>query len=404
MKPRLLFISPFIPAHSGNGPAKRAASTLQVLGDRFDIHLLVASSGPRLNGAVETMPGHPREVATVPVRLWPDPRAGLKRMMAAFPWLYRRCFAAPFEWQVMSRAAFDYPFRETVFDVVHVFRLYSIPVLDFIRARATVGAVWLDLDDVESSTRRELAALRRSRGEYLAAAQCAAEAEQYARIEADRVPSFDRVFVCSSEDCEHLRTLRIHAAPERAPNVVSAPASPPAAKPRHSPFRFLFVGTLGYLPNMDGLEWFASDILPRLKEAAPAPFVIHVVGGGLPRHVAAVLASRPEMKIDGWVPDMEPVYRDADAVIIPLRAGGGTRIKLLEAFAHGCPVISTVAGARGIDADPGRHLLIADQPAEFAAGCARLMTDAELSACLSASAGSLVRERYGAAALTEVLG
>lgn len=381
----------------------RAASMLQVLGRRFDIHLLVAGSVPRLNGLVEAIPEHPREVAVVPVRLWPDPHARLRRVMAAFPRLYRRWFPVPFEWQAMSRVCFDYPFRETVFDITHVFRLYSVPVLESIRARATVGAAWLDLDDVESSTRRELAALRRIRGEYLAAAQCTVEAEQYARIEADYVPSFDRVFVCSSDDRDHLRGLRIHAAPETAPNVVSPPASPPSTRPRHSPFRFLFVGTLGYLPNRDGLEWFVSDILPRLKETAPMPFVIHVVGGGLPRRVAAALASRPEMKIDGWVPDIAPAYRDADAVIIPLRAGGGTRIKLLEAFAHGCPVISTVAGARGIDADPGRHLLIADHPVEFAAGCMRLMTDVELSARLTASAGSLIRRRYGAAALAEVL-
>lgn len=403
MKPRLLFISPFVPAHTGNGPAMRAASMLQVLAERFEIYLLVAGSGPRLSGEVETIPGHPREVAAVSVRLWPYPRARLRRAMAAFPRLYRRCFAAPFEWQAMARARFDYPFRETVFDVAHLFRLYSVPVLESIRARVTVGAAWLDLDDVESSTRRELAALRRTRGEYLAAAQCRVEADQYARIEADHVPSFDRVFVCSSGDCDHLRALRIHAAPERAPNVVSPPASPPVAGPRHSPFRFLFIGTLGYLPNMDGLEWFVSQILPQLKEKAPAPFVIHVVGGGLPRGVAAALALRPEIEISGWVPDVEPVYRDADAVIVPLRAGGGTRIKLLEAFAHGCPVISTVAGARGIDADPEQHLLIADQPAEFAAACVRLMTDVGLSARLSASAGSLVRRRYGVAALTEAL-
>jgi len=403
MKPRLLFISPFVPASTGNGPSMRAASIIRALDARFDVHLLVVGSAPRTPGGVETRPVVLRDSALVPLRLWPEPHAKAKRFLATIPSLYRRCFPVPFEWQAMTQARFDYPFSETEFDVAHVFRLYAVPVLESIRARATIRATWLDLDDVESVTRLQLAALRRTRGEHLAAGQLALEAEQYSGLEAARVRSFDRVFVCSADDRDHLQERDIHGAPEIVPNIVRIPDKLPPERPRNNPFRFLFVGTLGYLPNMDGLEWLVSEVLPRLRKAAPMPFVIHVVGGGLPRRVADAMALQPELELSGYVQDLDSVYRDADAVIVPLRAGGGTRIKLLEAFAHGCPVVSTTEGARGIEAEADRHLLIADPPAGFADQCARLMGDEGLAARLTEASHELVRSRYGMAALVEAL-
>ena len=403
MKPRLLFISPFVPAPTGNGPAMRAASSICALDAYFDVHLLVVGSAPCRHRGVEMQSMALRDSAFVPLRLWPDPQANAKHFLAAIPPLYRRCFPRPFEWQAMTQARFEYPFSETEFDVAHVFRLYAVPVLESIRARATVRETWLDLDDIESATRLQLAALHRTRGEHLSAAHLAAEAEQYSSLEAARVRSFDRVFVCSADDRDHLQKHKIHDAPEIAPNIVSIPDRLPLKERRNNPFQFLFVGSLGYLPNRDGLEWLVSEVLPRLRKAAPRPFVIRVVGAGLPRRVAEAITSQPELELSGYVQDLDAVYRGADAVIVPLRAGGGTRIKLLEAFAHGCPVISTTEGARGIEAEPDRHLLITDPPFSFAEQCARLMGDEDLSTRLTQAAHELVRSRYGMASLVDAL-
>ncbi|MEZ4500780.1 MAG: glycosyltransferase [Thermomicrobiales bacterium] len=105
----------------------------------------------------------------------------------------------------------------------------------------------------------------------------------------------------------------------------------------------------------------------------------------------------------GWVPDLEVIYRDADAVIIPLRAGGGTRIKLLEAAAHRRPVVTTTIGAEGIDVTNGRDCLIADNATDFAAACVRLANDPALAARLGRHGEDLVRSRYTLSAMIDAL-
>jgi glycosyltransferase involved in cell wall biosynthesis len=97
------------------------------------------------------------------------------------------------------------------------------------------------------------------------------------------------------------------------------------------------------------------------------------------------------------VPDVGPFYRRADAAVVALRAGGGTRVKILEAFAHGVPVVSTPVGAEGIDAIAGRHLLVGDDPAALAGACHQLLTDPVLAERLQTEAFALVSARYDVA-------
>ena len=95
----------------------------------------------------------------------------------------------------------------------------------------------------------------------------------------------------------------------------------------------------------------------------------------------------PDVEVSGFVPDLGPAYASADVVVVPLRFGGGTRIKLLEAFAHGVPVVATRAAAAGLDVTDGHHLLLADDVRDVAAAVARLATDASLAERLVAEAG-----------------
>lgn len=105
------------------------------------------------------------------------------------------------------------------------------------------------------------------------------------------------------------------------------------------------------------------------------------------------LAGEPEVTVTGPVADVTPWYESAHAVIVPVRAGGGTRIKILEALAHRRPVVSTTVGAEGLGATPGRHLLVADSPVDFAAECDRLMRDRTLRHALAGQGAEFVRPR-----------
>ncbi len=120
---------------------------------------------------------------------------------------------------------------------------------------------------------------------------------------------------------------------------------------------------------------------------------------------AAVNALRdvPEVQLVGAVPDLAPWYSSADAVLVPLRAGGGTRIKVLEAFAHRRPVVSTAVGAEGTAARDEEHLLLGDTPETFARQCARLMAEPDLGEQLAARAFDLFSRTYTTAAVARAL-
>ena len=399
MKPRLLFLSPFVPAPGGHGSCMRAYRFIEALAPHFEIHALLAGHAESLRLPPEWC----RQIAFTPLTLWPDPHARIKSLLAFLPPLYRQLWPSPFEWQRAAACRFDYPFDETNFDVVHVFRFYMTPLMDKLLRQVRAGKLWLDLDDIERSVRSQLAELRARQGCAARAAWARLEAAQYAGLEATHLRRFARVFVASPEDRKRLIDTGLHGAPEWVPNVVSVPAargSPPAGRER---FRFLFVGTLNYEPNVDGLRWFCAEVLPRLRRLCPVPFVVRVVGRGLSKSLYRRFAAHPELELAGYAPDIELEYREASAVLVPVWAGGGSSIKTLEAFAFGRPVVATPVGVRGLGVEPGRHFLPADTPAAFADACALLMSRPDLGRSLAAAAYDYVRAHHSPNALERAL-
>ncbi len=109
--------------------------------------------------------------------------------------------------------------------------------------------------------------------------------------------------------------------------------------------RLLFVGTLGYFPNADAARFLCRDIVPALRRLSGHAIVVDLAGAGDTTGLRDI-AQMPEVTLLGYVEDLAPLYAAADIAVAPLRAGGGTRIKILEAFAHGVPVVATWLAAR----------------------------------------------------------
>ena len=151
------------------------------------------------------------------------------------------------------------------------------------------------------------------------------------------------------------------------------------------------VGDLFYVPNRDGARWFAERVLPEIRAAAPeAEF--RVVG----RHPDGLrdLDESPGVSLRGFVRDVSVELATTCLEVVPLHSGGGTRIKILEAFAHGVPLVTTSVGCEGIDVVDGAHVLIADDPPAFAAACLRLLRDPALRERLADAAFELYWERF----------
>jgi polysaccharide biosynthesis protein PslH len=387
-KPHLLYVSPVVPALTGNGLAMRAGMVLQALAERHQISLLV----------IPLYPPHGIQIPSVIAAL-----CRATAVLSANPgwpkWFSRSVRGVDFLPDERVTQA-GKAFRHVPFDVVHVFRLSMLPFASSYLSSHRRPRRHLDLDEIESTTRMGLAALYRLHGIHSMAQIEETEAQRSIVLEREILQHFDRVYVCSERDKD---TLRASASAQVCilPNAVRIPA-PLLAPGMGNPFTFLFVGTLGYFPNIDAVKYLSTDVVPLIRQSAPRDFKMIVVGaggGGRSRQ----LASAPEVQIIGEVPDVGPWYRDAHAVVAPLRAGGGTRIKVLEAFSYRRPLVSTSTGIEGIDARDGEHVLVGDTPEAFAVHCVRLMTETELAGMLMRNAFSLFMRAYTPEAVARAL-
>jgi glycosyltransferase involved in cell wall biosynthesis len=154
----------------------------------------------------------------------------------------------------------------------------------------------------------------------------------------------------------------------------------------------LSMATMYWPPNIDGVLWFAREVLPLIRRDEPdAPF--YIVGARPPAEVRA-LTLDASVEVTGYVDDPTPYLESSALMLVPLRAGGGMRVKILEALARGIPIVSTTIGAEGIDVTPGTHLLIANEPADFAAAVVLLLRDRFFADQLAANGRRHAMARY----------
>lgn len=303
--------------------------------------------------------------------------------------------------QVVDGGAGQTLSRREAFDIVHLFRLAAVdaaaPWLRF------AEACHLDLDELESVSGQRMAALSRILGDPAAATRYEAEAEAARAREDAALARFDRLYVSAESDREAL----LARDPGRTeivtlPNTLPLPETTPFPPPANTPFTLLFVGTLGYAPNADAIRYFCTDILPRIQAGAARPVTLRIVGAGAATAFRR-LEAQAGVEVIGEVDDVAPWYRDAHLAVVPLRAGGGTRIKVLEAFSRWRPVVSTPIGVEGIAVEDGAHAMIAGDPAAFATAVLRLLHDPELAERMTREAYALFSRAYSSDAAASVI-
>jgi glycosyltransferase involved in cell wall biosynthesis len=203
-----------------------------------------------------------------------------------------------------------------------------------------------------------------------------------------------RIVVCSALDADRLRLPNT----EVVPNGYPAPSLPSRPRRRAGRPVVLFPGTLTYPPNVDAAEFLVRDVLPLLKRVVP-DVQIRLVGRA--GHKVEALRSIPGVEVVGGVTSMEPELEMAAVVAVPIRFGSGTRLKILEAFAHRVPVVSTTLGAEGLGVVNGHSVLLADTAEEFALRCAQVVQDTDLASRLLAGGWTLYSEFFTAERVEE---
>jgi glycosyltransferase involved in cell wall biosynthesis len=197
----------------------------------------------------------------------------------------------------------------------------------------------------------------------------------------------DAVVVCSDLDRQRLGVANGVV----IPNAYAPPARAVGRVEVGRPPTILLVGALTYAPNADAARFLVREVLPRVRGRLPGTHV-RLIGhheGGL-----TDLAEVSGVTFTGFVPDVSRELAYGDVAAVPVRFGGGTRVKILEAFAHRIPVVSTSLGCEGIDTTDGRHLLIADDPEGFASACVEAIVNMPLRRALIEAAHSLYWSRY----------
>jgi len=209
--------------------------------------------------------------------------------------------------------------------------------------------------------------------------------------EARAVRRFDRTIVVSDADRRRLEELGVSAQPNVIDNGVDTEQlkmlPPPAGNPE-----LLFIGTQGYPPNRDAMEYFCRDVFPVIRATRP-DCRLTIAGPGGREHLAH-LEQAGAVEVTGRIEDPVEYYQRASVAIAPLRSGGGSRLKILEAMALGRPVVSSTPGCDGLELAPGVELLIGDDPQSFARQVLRLLDDPELWQSVCIAARRKVESRY----------
>ena len=226
------------------------------------------------------------------------------------------------------------------------------------------------------------------------------EARAFARYETAMCRSYDALLTVTQEDQEHLLALfapdeREHLAEKftAVPICVDPEQAPMAARRDGHPPTILHLGTMFWPPNISGVLWFAAEVLPRIHEQVPeARFV--VIGKNPPREVET-LTTDPRVQVTGYVADLLPYLEQTDVFVVPLHAGSGMRVKILDAWLWGLPVVSTPIGAEGIEVQDGDNILLAEDAATFAQATLRLLKDEALNRALRDNGRAWVEAHYG---------
>jgi glycosyltransferase involved in cell wall biosynthesis len=375
MKP-LLFSVLARPTHpTRDGAAIRNYQLIRALGERFRVRAF-ALRAPHLSGRdAEFPPG-------VDVEEFPQPGRLLRRAAAAGASLLHGDAYSP---RLYRSGALAARLREAVSSerpswiVAHTYHVAPLALGQGTRS-------WVDFHNLDSQIWERV-------GETASSFPVRA----FARLQAPRVRAFEAGLVTraagvscvSSLDAVRLTELGGGPVPLVVPNGVDL------SRYEFRPLRpdtgsLLFVGDLSWPPNAEALRWFAKDVWPLVRAAAPRARV-RVLGRGAPPDLAR---AAPEWELLGEGGDTRPEWARADAAIVPLRAAGGTRLKVLEAAACGVPVLSTSVGAEGLDLEPEKEVLLRDEPAGFAEAAVRLLGSAQLRTSLAKAARERVERRY----------
>ncbi len=385
---RILLLTPQLPYPPHQGTTIRNYNLLVNLAARHEVHLLsFAHSHDELSKAAP-LQRCCRSAETVPI----PQRSTLGRLLSVFfsplPDMALRLPSKIF------RAKLATMLGRQRFDVVQVEGIemaqYGLWLLE--ESRGSRPLIVFDDHNAEYVLQqRAFETDVRLPGRWPAALYSFIQWRKLSRYEAESCRRTDRVVAVSEADKKALCRLTPGLKVTVIPNGVDTEYYKPQSLPSYSQ-TLVFTGKMDFRPNIDAVLWFCREVLPLLR--AELPTIHFYIVGQKPHRRILPLADDPAVTVTGYVDDIRPHIARAELYVVPLRIGGGTRLKVMEAMAIGKAIVSTTVGCEGFEVTDGRELVIADTAADFARRVIELLGDDRARESLGREARRLVEERY----------
>jgi glycosyltransferase involved in cell wall biosynthesis len=386
---RVLFLTQVLPYPLDSGAKIRAYYVLRHLAQRHEVTLVSFVRADDRPDAVAHLEAFCRAVYTVPMRrsLLRNARALLVAGLTRQPAIIVRDEIG------QMRATLRDLVQKERFGAVHADQTSMVQYALYARVRARHRPkLVLDAHNALYRIPQRLAAREPNPVKRLAFRR---EARALARYEAQAYGQFDRVVFVADEDRavfeERLSTVA--DAPFTTIPICVDPQEKALVERARSPRAVTHLGTMFWPPNVEGVVWFAREVFPRVLAQVPGACFV-VVGKDPPPEVCALPQQMRNVQVTGYVSDPVPYLAETAVFIVPLHAAGGMRVKIVDAWCWGLPVVSTTIGAEGIDVHDGEDILIADTPAAFARAVVRVLQGPTLGERLRERGRRWVEEQY----------
>lgn len=380
---RILFLSQLLPLPPDAGPKIRAYYVLRYLIEAgHQVTLLCFTRPGDREEDVNQLRRICRSVETVSLvrSRSQDASAGLRSLFSETPFLILRDQIEPMALRMERLLA------HRSFDAVHADQLWMAP---YGLTQSGPSFRVLDQHNAVFMIPDRMAAYERN---PLTRALLKHEARKLRAFEQRTCRSFDHVVWVTNQDRQALGIPRDSSAVRHHVIPIATDASKRCAVKRSRPFRVTFLGGMHWPPNAEGISWFAERVWPRVTRVLPSA-LLTLIGKGAPRKLSQQgLGSR--FQVTGYVGSLEPYLSETAAFIVPLRSGAGMRVKILDAWSWGLPVVSTSLGAEGISVTHGENLMIADDEESFADCLIQVIQQKALAQRLVDNGHASVEESY----------
>jgi glycosyltransferase involved in cell wall biosynthesis len=377
---KVLLLTQVLPYPPDSGPKVKTYNVLKYLAQRHEVTLVSFVRGDQSDD-VRHLKQYCRAVHTVPIQRGAarDAWYMTRSLLTGQPFLMVR------DDRVAMHRLIDQLATEEHFDVAHADQLnmaqYAARVADAFKVFDAHNALWLLYKRLWQTMRPGLRKLLLGRDWRL-----------LKKYEGCICREFDAFLAVSEEDKAALSEAAGYSVDAKV-IPIAIDTDEVAQIERPDPTHILHIGTMYWPPNIDGVLWFIHEMWPLIRERKPG-VQFDVVGSRPPREIVALGGDETGINVTGYVSDPTPYFQRAALMVVPLRAGGGMRVKILNAWAQGIPIVSTTLGCEGIAATPGKDILVGDTPEEFAAAVLCLLDDGDLANQIVDRGRQTVIEKY----------